>query len=399
MIIQHLTDTDLYKLSQQQAVFHQYPSAKGTYQLSIRTKNPVIPLGSIAKEVEDEINSLSELRCQDDELKFIASMPWFKPDYIDFLKDFKLHPRKDVGICIKNTTPGGLDILIRGPWHQEILWEIYILAIVEEVYCRKAESHNRNGKPRTEEELETVALARLAEKVKLVKSHPNLKFTDFGTRRRFSRHIQREVLRYLRDNCPNLVGTSNVWFAKEFGMKAIGTMAHEFCMAHLALVDNIDQAQKRSLHVWLQEYGEDLGTALTDTFTTPAFWRDFDPVLARSFSGVRQDSGNPVQFGLEAIAHYKKLGIDPRTKSIIFSDALDFPKMVELFETFTGQIGVGFGIGTNLCNDIPGVEPLSIVIKLMELNGVPLVKLSDVPGKVMGDQKMVDRVRIAYGVA
>jgi nicotinate phosphoribosyltransferase len=215
----------------------------------------------------------------------------------------------------------------------------------------------------TDAEAIKLAIARLVPKVEMLKGHPRLTFTDFGTRRRFSRAVHKAVLEYLKKNCPNLIGTSNVWLARELGLRAIGTVAHEWFMAHLALVDRIELAQKRALHVWQQEYGENLGTALTDTFTTAAFWRDFDVVLSRGFGGVRHDSADPFKFGWDAIEHYKTMGIDPRTKSIIFSDSLDFPKMIELFETFVGLIGVGFGIGTNLTNDL-GFEALSIVIKL-----------------------------------
>jgi nicotinate phosphoribosyltransferase len=181
-------------------------------------------------------------------------------------------------------------------------------------------------------------------------------------------------------------------------LKAIGTVAHEWFSAHLALVDNLRTAQKRAMHVWQQEYGTDLGTMLSDTFTTKAFFRDFDVVLASAASGVRHDSGDPIQFGYNVIAHYKKLGIDPRTKLIVFSDSLDIPNTVKIYKEFVGKVGVSFGIGTNLSNDLSST-PLNIVIKLVECNGKPVVKLSDNPTKAIGNPEMIEKVKKAYGVA
>ena len=389
MIITDFTDQDLYKISMGQAVWRQYPKAEGRYEFCVRTKNPTIPLADIADDIRKEIESLESVVLTNDEYCFIqTAMPWIKQDYLDWLSIYRFNPLVDVDI--KTEPNGGVLISPHGKWFHNIFYEVLILAIVEELYCSKISGMDAD-------QAEKKAIDRLKPKMDMLQNYPGLKFTDFATRRRYSKRNHRAVLSYLKRNCPNLVGTSNVLFARELGLKPIGTVAHEFFMAHLALTDRIDQAQKRALHVWLQEYGENLGTALTDTFTSEAFWRDFDKVLANSFSGIRQDSGDPFKFGWDAIRRYWELGIDPMTKFVIFSDSLDFPKMIHLFETFNGQIQVGFGIGTNLGNDV-GIEPLSIVMKLMELNGVPLVKLSDSDGKVMGDASMVKSVREAYGV-
>jgi nicotinate phosphoribosyltransferase len=238
---------------------------------------------------------------------------------------------------------------------------------------------------------------RLRNKIDIIRQYPRFTLTDFGTRRRYSARWQRYVVETLKQTCPQLVGTSNVKLALDLGIKPIGTVAHEFFSAHLALVDNIVEAQKRALHVWLQEYDNNLGHALTDTFTTDAFFRDFGVVLSNAFQGVRHDSGDPIEFGYKAIAHYKKMGIDPKTKSIVFSDGLDIPKAIEIYKEFAGLIGLGFGVGTNLTNDL-GVTPLNIVIKLVECNGRPVVKLSDNPGKAIGDKGTIDKVKKAFGV-
>lgn len=361
--------------------------AAGLYEFTARSE-PNFPLADIAGEIEEEINSMEGLKFDSSEVDFMAKMPWFREDYIEWLADSKIRPKRQVEV--EPQRDGSIRIEVAGNWHETILYEVPILAIVEEIYCAKASGLSPD-------QAEHKALSRLPEKIALLNPHPRLTFTDFGTRRRYSARNHKAVLAYLKDNCSNLVGTSNVWLAKKLGLKAIGTVAHEWFMAHMSLVDRLEEAQKRALHVWLQEYGENLGTALTDTFGTSAFWRDFDPVLARAFSGVRHDSGNPFQFGFTAIEQYKKMGIDPRTKTIVFSDSLDFPKMVALFETFTGTIGVSFGIGTNLMNDV-GFNPLSIVMKLMSLNGRPLVKISDVAGKIMGSCEMVEKVCAAYKI-
>ena len=387
-IITSLIDSDLYKLSQQQAVFHQYPKTVGRYELAVRTLKPAFPLTDIVDQIREEIMSFESLKLSNDEYVFLQSMPWFKKDYLDWLSEFRFNP--SIEVKIETTKNGGITVSPRGLWHHEILYEVPILAVIEELYCARASRL-------TPDQAEVEAINKLSRKVAMLRQHPRLTFTDFGTRRRFSKRVHGAVLKYLEAKCPNIIGTSNVNFARQLGFKAIGTMSHEFLMGHLALVDRLDQAQKRALHVWQQEYGDNLGTALTDTFTTGAFWRDFDVILAKGFSSVRQDSGDPFDFGRTAIEHYKHLGIDPRTKSIIFSDSLNFPKMIELFEAFTGLIGVSFGIGTDLSNSVD-IEPLSIVIKLMELNGIPLVKLSDAVGKTMGDQEMVRKVKVAYGV-
>ena len=229
----------------------------------------------------------------------------------------------------------------------------------------------------------------------MLKKHPRLMLAEFGTRRRYSREWQEYVFGVLND-LPNVVGTSNVRLAMDNDTKPIGTMAHEYLCAHLGLVDNLGTAQKRALHVWLQEYGTNLGVALTDTFTTPAFFKDFGHVLANAFSGVRHDSGDPIKFGIDTIAHYESLGIDPRTKTIVFSDGLDIPEAIRIFETFTGLIGISFGVGTNLTNDL-GPKALNIVIKLIECDDTYCVKLSDNPGKAIGNAKQIDNVREIYG--
>jgi len=381
-IIESILDTDLYKLTQQQLVYHQYPTAMAKYIFKCR--NEGVKLGFLANDVREQVDSMKDVCLNDGEHEwaYLASLQFLTDDYISYLNDYRFN-RNQVNIV---DSSGELVIEIEGSWLETILWEVPLLAIVNELHFRETTDFKT---------IEGEGIRRLKDKINLIRQYPTFVLAEFGTRRRYSSSWQYYVLKELVQNCPQVVGTSNVKLAQELGIKPIGTMAHEYISSHLSLVDNIAEAQKRAMYVWLQEYGTNLGTALTDTFTSDAFLRDFDIVLARQFSGVRHDSGNPFVFGEKIIAHYKKLGIDPKTKSIVFSDGLDIPTAIEIYKKFVGRVGVSFGIGTNLTNDL-GRTPLNIVIKLVECNGKPVVKLSDNPSKAIGDKNMIEKVKKAY---
>lgn len=380
-IIDSILQSDLYKFTMQQCVFHQYPEANVRY--AFKCRNEGIKLGFLAPQVKEQINLMRDLRLTDPEAAYLKKLSFMTDDYIDFLRGYKFDPETEVGV---KDWQGDLYIDIFGPWHRTILWEVPILAIVNQLYFSNITDYEDEGR------------GRLFEKIELIQQYPRFTFADFGTRRRFSADWQKNVLMILKNRCPNnLIGTSNVKLAMDLNIKPIGTMAHEWISAHLALTDNIKESQKRAFYVWLQEYGTNLGIALTDTFTTKAFFKDFDYTLANNFSGVRQDSGDPIEFGKAMIEHYKKLGIDPRTKSIVFSDGLDFKKAIQIYKEFTGLIGISFGIGTSLMNDI-GRNPINIVVKLVECNREPVVKISDNMTKAIGERRTVDLVKKAYGL-
>jgi len=381
MIIDSILQTDLYKLTMQQLVLHQYPNADVAYRFKCR--NNGIKIGFLAHTVRARIKEMANLALtQEEEFYLAEEIPFLSADYIDYLRNYRFNPDQ-----VKvSKVDEDIEIEIRGPWVETILWEVPVLAIVNEVYFNETSDFKT---------IEAEGIRRLKDKMNLIRQYPTMTIAEFGTRRRYSNLWQQKVLRELHLNCPQIVGTSNVRLAMDIGIKPIGTMAHEYFSAHLALVENLRTAQKRALYVWLQEYGTDLGIALTDTFTTKAFFEDFDIVLARAFSGVRHDSGDPIEFGENVIKHYQKLCIDPKAKIIVFSDGLDIPEAIRIFKHFVGRIGVSFGIGTNLTNDL-GPTPLNIVIKLIECNGIPVVKLSDNPGKAIGDPDMIQRVRKTY---
>ncbi len=250
-----------------------------------------------------------------------------------------------------------------------------MLAIVSEVY-------NRNAHPGADL---AEGRRRLREKVERINAvaDPEFRIADYGTRRRFSRAWHQEVVRTLKDGIgPKFVGTSNVKFAQELGLTPLGTMAHEYLQACQAVGPRLIDSQVFAFNTWAREYRGDLGIALSDVCGMDAFLRDFDLFFCKLFDGVRHDSGDPFEWGEKLIAHYQKMRIDPRTKTMVFSDSLNVPLAIRLFEHFRGRMHTAFGIGTNLTNDV-GFDPLQIVIKMTRCNGQPVAKISDEPSKTM----------------
>jgi len=368
-IITSLLDTDLYKLSMAQLVFHQFSSAVVEYRFKLRNKG--IDLTPYKEEIEKEIDELCKLKFKENELEYLKNLPFITQDYIELLRIMKLS-RKFV---IVDNTNGELSIKIKGPWFLVIYFEVAVLAIVNEVYFN-AIKHKHN-----KEYIPPSAYNNLKNKIDLIKS-TDIKFADFGTRRRFSKAWHEEIIKILKEEIPNnFVGTSNVLFAMKYGVKPIGTFAHEMVQAGQAFT-TLRNSQKFMLQKWADEYRGQLGIALSDTLGIDAFLKDFDLYFAKLYDGIRQDSGSPWEVADKVIDHYLKLGIDPKTKTIVFSDGLDFDLALALHNKFKDEINTLFGIGTNLTNDC-GYDPLQIVIKLTEVNGSPVAKLSDSSGKEM----------------
>ena len=382
-IITSILDTDLYKITMHQCVFHQYPDTSVRY--TFKCRNDGVKLGFLSEQIRDEVNSMKDIKLTLDEETYLRyNLKFLSEDYIDYLTDYRFRPDE---VRVKDFH-GDLQIEIEDSWLSTILWEVPLLAIVNELYFRETTDAKT---------IEGKGIMNLRDKINLIRQYPTFTFAEFGTRRRYSKEWQEYVLLTLKTSLPQLVGTSNVKLAMDYRIKPIGTQAHEYFSAHLGIVDRLETAQKRAMHVWLQEYGTDLGTVLSDTFTVNAFLRDFDIVLATEYKGCRHDSGNPILFGNKVIKHYNNLGIDPKSKTIVFSDGLDIPEAIRIFKEFVGKIGVSFGIGTNLTNDL-GAKPLNIVIKLVECNNKPVVKLSDNPAKAIGNPQMIEKVEKAYGV-
>ena len=328
----------------------------------------------------EQLDYLCQLRFKEDELQYLRSLRFIKSDFVDYLELFQLKRRFiHAGI----DSEGRLDIWVEGPMVQAMMFEIFVLAIVNELYFQRI---------RTPEVLEE-GQRRLTAKIEFIQQceqqqrpeDPPFLVSDFGTRRRYSLAWQRQVIQAFHQAVPNVFrGTSNVLLAKELGISPIGTMAHEFLQAFQALDVRLRDFQKAALETWVQEYRGDLGIALTDVVGMDAFLRDFDLYFAKLFDGLRHDSGDPFVWGDKAYAHYQTLKIDSRTKMLTFSDGLNLNKAWALHQYFKDRFKVSFGIGTNLTNDM-GQTPLNIVLKLVECNGQSVAKISDSPGKTMTD--------------
>jgi nicotinate phosphoribosyltransferase len=386
MIIASLLDTDLYKFTMMQVVLHQFPGAQVEYRFKCR--NPGVNLAAHADEIRQEIRALCSLRFQDDELAYLRSLRFIKSDFVDFLGLFKLNQKY---ITVTPLPTDELEIVIEGPWLHTILFEIPVLAIVNEVYFRNTQPKPDldEGRRRLDTKIAELRVAGLGD----------LKIADYGTRRRFSRAWHEEVLRVLAaklgtvrspgqtgDAPGQLAGTSNVLQAMRMGLLPLGTMAHEYLQASQALGPRLRDSQIFAFESWAREYRGDLGIALSDVYGMNAFLRDFDLYFCKLFDGARHDSGDPFTWGERMLEHYQRNRVNPRTKTLIFSDGLTVPRTIALYQQFRGRCQLAFGIGTNLTNDL-GYEPLQIVIKMVRCNGQPVAKLSDTPSKNMCDDE------------
>jgi len=382
MIVTSLLDTDLYKFSMMQVVLHHYPAAQVEYKFKCR--NPGIDLVPYIAEIREELAGLCSLRFTPEELDYLRGWRFIKSDFVDFLALFQLNA-KYVEIYPAQDGPGAIEIHIRGPWLHTILFEVPLLAIINEVYFRNTQPGLDLSEGRR----------RLREKIALLRDTDGFhdcRIADYGTRRRFSRAWHEEVVTTLREGLGRqLAGTSNVWLAWKQGLTPLGTLAHEYLQAHQALGPRLRDSQVAALETWAREYRGDLGIALSDVYGLSAFLRDFDMYFCKLFDGTRHDSGDPFAWGERVLAHYRANRVDPRTKVLVFSDGLDIPKVMQLYQHFHGRCQLAFGVGTNLTNDV-GPEPLQIVIKMIRCNGQPVAKISDSPGKNMCE----DSAYVAY---
>ena len=379
-IIKSLLDTDLYKFTMLQVVLHKFPQTHSVYAFRCRNlEDTAYPLSTLLDEVNSELDALCELRFTADELQYLRGLRFIKSDFVDYLELFQLKRR-----FIKATldAEGRLDIRIEGPMIQAMMFEIFVLAIVNELYFSHLDQQSAWQ----------VGEQRLNDKLLLLQDYRHqmaaydvpFLLSDFGTRRRYSIAWQEQVIERLMTVPEIFRGTSNVYFAKQFGITPIGTMAHEFLQAFQALDVRLRNFQKAALEAWVQEYRGDLGIALTDVVGMDAFLRDFDLYFAKLFDGLRHDSGDPYEWGEKAYAHYQHLKINSKTKMLNFSDGLTLQKAWALYLHFNDRFQLGFGIGTHLTNDM-GQTPLNIVLKLVECNGQSVAKISDSPGKTMTD--------------
>lgn len=375
-IINSLLETDMYKFSMGQTIFHQFTSYKTTWTFKCRNKD-VHFSEEMVEEIRQQIAAFCGLRFTEEELDYLDNITWIKGSYVDFLRLWQ--PRYEE-FTITTDAPCGLSIEAAGTWLNTTMYEIPILAIVNEVYFRMAYDYD---------ELLEQFKTRLSQKVEMLEKNKYRlnTFSEFGLRRRLSAQAQEiavEALTGLKDTDSKFIGTSNVYLAKKYNLKPIGTMAHEWimCTGQGNHKHNPAYSNWYALDAWVKEYGILNGIALTDTITTDCFLRDFQLTYATLFSGVRHDSGDPYEWGEKMIAHYKKLGIDPGTKTLLFSDSLDFGKATQIYDHFKDKVQVAFGIGTFISNDT-NVPALNIVMKTTKCNGMDVAKISDIAGKGM----------------
>jgi nicotinate phosphoribosyltransferase len=377
-VVTSLLENDLYKFTMWQALLHSHPGAQAEYTFVCRNQ-PAFPLAELKDELEAQLDHLCTLSFTQEELDYLRGLRFIKSDFVDFLTIFRFQRR----FRKVTTRDGSLVIKAAGPIAHVMAFEVFVLYIVNELFYRRM--------PAGPEVLET-ARARLLDKIRMIKDYsletatvPGLPFTfmDFGLRRRYSGPWHEEVVATLARELPDQFrGTSNVHLARKLGLVPAGTMAHEFLQAYQAFGSRLRDFQKAGMEDWVQEYRGDPGIALTDVVGMDAFLADFDLYFAKLFDGLRHDSGDPIQWGEKAIAHYRKLRIDPRTKRLVFSDALNLPRALAIHRHFRDRIPATFGIGTDLTNDTPH-RALNIVMKMIACGGQAVAKLSDSPGKTL----------------
>lgn len=380
-IIQSALDLDVYKINMMFAAFTHYPQTEVRYELIVRSNEDISDLQSL---IEKEINQLSDCHFTTGDIAYLSQhASYLSDDFLSYLADFRFLPQQQVTV---SQTDGQLGVSIKGLWHETILYETLVMSIISEV--RSRQRWNKIPTMHFSKVLEQKVSALKSELSK--RSITNFNFSEMGSRRRFSAQVQHDVVAYLKQHVPELMtGTSNYHLAKKFGLTPIGTVAHEWFMAHQALVEP-EQSQQVALDLWQSTFDGKLGIALTDTIGIDAFLKDFNLERASAYAGVRHDSGNPFDWGDKMITHYESLGIDPMSKVLIFTDGLNFARAIEICEYFAGRANISFGIGTFLANDMAGYvsdgieyQALSIVVKMAECNGRPVAKISDEPEKAM----------------
>ena len=385
-IIKSLLDTDMYKLTMMQVAMHQFNTTDVEYEFKCR--NVAEWTQGMVDDINEELDEYCKLRFSERELNYVASKNFFKANFVDFLRLYQPNRNhiqvKLVGKELKITT--------NGPWYLTMMFEVPVLSIVNETYFTRSlssdemEERKKNGRYRLEQK-------------SIVARSQGFPFIDMGTRRRFEGAWQEEVVKTLA-KLPNFLGTSNMYLAMKYDLNCFGTMAHEYIMAGAGQSDvQLVKSQAFMLQKWVDEYRGDLGIALSDTYGFDAFLNDFDAYFAKLYDGLRHDSGDPMVWAEKAIAHYEKLGIDPKTKSLVFSDGLDMEKCSELWMALKDRARISFGVGTNLTNDFEGVTPLQIVMKIVTCNGLPVAKVSDSAGKGMcKDEQFENYVRKVFKI-
>lgn len=384
---------DYYKLTMGNVIYEYHPDAEVTFTLKNRNHEQPLSEYISVTELQTRLDTIREQGFSSEEIAYFAGLKAqngearFTPEYLDHLASIELPP---VNISVD---PDTCDLAVdtTGPWTDVSLWETVVMSEVNELYYQNL----MESRDLSIDDLFAEGDRRLDEKIAKLKTRPGIKFADFGTRRRFSLGWHEHVIARLATEMPDqFVGTSNPWFAHKYNLTPVGTFAHEMPMVYAAMADadgrNPMDGHSEMLDDWQQHYDGDLSIALTDTFTTDFFFSDFDEKKTATWNGLRHDSGNPFDFADKVIAHYKKHGVDPTTKTIVFSDGLNEDKIIELYDYCEGRVNILFGWGTALMNDL-GLPANNFVMKATAVDGMATVKLSDDIGKHTGPVEFVER--------
>lgn len=374
-IIKSILDNDFYAFTQQNAITVYLREREAIVKYDFTNRRPEGKFNdNFANAFHDEIDTMSALVLQPNEAAWLRDrVPWLGTSYLEYLRNYRYDP-KEISFVVKD---GELQLEINGTWERTILWEVPLMALISELFFKHCDTNWTMEGQTTKAESKRHALE-------------GIPHSDFGTRRRRNYDTQDILVETLKQS-PSFMGTSNVHFAMKHNVRTMGTQAHQWYMAISAL-ESLRRANHYGMKLWHEIYQGRLGIALTDTFGSDAFFKDFDLPLAELYDGVRHDSGPPLAFAKKAISHYEQLGIDPKTKTIIFSDSLNCSVATSLYDTLKDQIKVSFGIGTDFTNSFSNSPALNIVIKMWSCNHIPVVKLSDVPSKEIGD---CDALRVA----
>jgi nicotinate phosphoribosyltransferase len=382
-----ILDNDFYKFTMQQGVVKLFPRAKARYQFINRGKHAFPP--GFAHLLQQSVDAMRGLKLSKHEKEYLAvTCPYLDPVYLDFLQGYCYDPAE---VTIQQEG-SNVTVTVEGYWYRTILWEVPLLSLISELFYQSHQMERIS-----DEEVMRITNEKIDQYTSL-----KIKVADFGTRRRHSYQVHNLVVKALKAHASTtFVGTSNVHLAMVYNTKPIGTHAHEWFMFHAAKY-GFKMANTMALEHWVDVFRGDLGIALSDTFTTDEFLEQFDKKFAKLFDGVRHDSGDPLEFAQKTIAHYQKLGIDPLSKTIIFSDALNYDRVLRITNFCRGKIGMSFGIGTNLTNDV-GLKPMNIVMKMVEAlpegePWTPVVKLSDERGKYTGNEQTISLAKSSLGI-
>lgn len=371
-----LLDNDLYKFTMMQAVWLTVPDAEVKYQfINRRASDTFTP--ECVDLIQERVRSLCSCKLTSEELDFLSGLSFMKPEFLKFLEGFQL---KEEQVQITNVE-GQLVLWVEGSWVDTILWEVPLMAIISQSYFETIDT-DWNG------DLDAYYDRTLLKGQRLTEAE--CQYIDFGTRRRRSYETQDTVVRAFNHESVNCSGTSNVHFAMKYGMTPVGTMAHEWIMGFAGMV-GVEKANHHALGAWRDIYGDALGVALTDTYTTDRFLEDISGELAQQYSDLRHDSECPLKFVDKVLGFYEKEGIDTKEKGIVFSDSLSVDKAIEIEKYVAGRTRTNYGIGTHFTNDFENSKALNMVIKLYEVNGTKVAKISDNPGKASGHPDAVKR--------